>query len=475
MFVLKKWAVVIAVFAVMLLTGCMQTSIRSNNAPLSLTELTLTDGCQNWLMSIEQPLNAWQQLPDYPLLRINRFWASFAQNSTQQTLTPEQRNFWLQQVQRESLINWQLALQQHGLGSAHNLNQVERCHHEWREQVSGSRLSIAIPDNYSMLQRVLGLYPITQVGVQLGAAQWRKAAQLQLKKGSDAVMDMAWQRYHLPTTDSKFSPASLLVAASQNPLQIPLPSHADQQLLFNHFAPQINIQNGGDYDRIGQLTVTGFSTAEPTLYTAVSHTRWHGQNLLQLNYVIWFSERPATGWLDILAGDVDSLIWRVTLLPDGQVLAYDSIHSCGCYHLVFPNPEFTKPFDQFQSTLARDVEPPVIHRLQPFPTQAEPTNIWLQSGTHYLMDVTITPPIENVLPIQAMEQANYAGLYPLFDAEGLLPNTQRLERWLLWPTGIISPGQMRVMGTQATAFTGKRHFDDATIFEAFFEPNDTAE
>jgi hypothetical protein len=50
----------------------------------------------------------------------------------------------------------------------------------------------------------------------------------------------------------------------------------------------------------------------------------------------------------------------------------------------------------------------------------------------------------------------------------LIAGTERGERFLFWPMGIASPGAMRQSGTQATAFVGRRHFDDADILEKRF-------
>jgi hypothetical protein len=37
--------------------------------------------------------------------------------------------------------------------------------------------------------------------------------------------------------------------------------------------------------------------------------------------------------------------------------------------------------------------------------------------------------------------------------------------------GIANPGAMRQWGTHATAFVGRRHFDDADLFERRFAPS----
>jgi hypothetical protein len=38
--------------------------------------------------------------------------------------------------------------------------------------------------------------------------------------------------------------------------------------------------------------------------------------------------------------------------------------------------------------------------------------------------------------------------------------------------GITSAGQMRQWGNHATAFVGRRHFDDPDLFERYFELSD---
>ena len=50
-----------------------------------------------------------------------------------------------------------------------------------------------------------------------------------------------------------------------------------------------------------------------------------------------------------------------------------------------------------------------------------------------------------------------------------MPGTERAERWLFWPMGIASAGQMRQWGRHATAFVGRRHFDEALLLDRYFE------
>ena len=56
----------------------------------------------------------------------------------------------------------------------------------------------------------------------------------------------------------------------------------------------------------------------------------------------------------------------------------------------------------------------------------------------------------------------------MFNDKGLVPGSQRRERYFFWPLGISSPGAMRQWGTHATAFIGRRHFDDPDLIEKNF-------
>jgi hypothetical protein len=58
----------------------------------------------------------------------------------------------------------------------------------------------------------------------------------------------------------------------------------------------------------------------------------------------------------------------------------------------------------------------------------------------------------------------------LFNSLGTVTNTDRMERYMLWPTGVYSPGAMRQWGRQPVAFAGERHFDDPHYMEKMFTP-----
>jgi hypothetical protein len=61
------------------------------------------------------------------------------------------------------------------------------------------------------------------------------------------------------------------------------------------------------------------------------------------------------------------------------------------------------------------------------------------------------------------------GTRSAFGADGLVAGSERGERFFFWPTGVESAGQMRQWGHHATAFVGRRHFDDPLLLETYFE------
>ena len=56
----------------------------------------------------------------------------------------------------------------------------------------------------------------------------------------------------------------------------------------------------------------------------------------------------------------------------------------------------------------------------------------------------------------------------VFSPRGLIENSHRLERYVLWPMGVLSAGAMRQSGHHAIAFVGRRHFDDPALITDYF-------
>jgi len=434
------------------------------------------------------------RIQDFPQLRVDRFLASFASKY----LTGEVYAAWVERLRKldatARLNEWRnlpfgaaKELQAHVPFGLTPVAAVDTCGHvltasDLKSPARRSQLfeRTVVPDAYSTWQRVLGLYPLTRWPFIKGV--WRLQRELRAPF-MDPHLDLALAgrltRYIPPTLETlgTAETSGIVRKGAANPLGIPDLSESELNRLFAAFAPVWAIDTVSDSDRIGTVRIGADGEAyidvtEPVAYRLASHTRIGQQVLLQLNYLIWFPARPAEGSLDIYSGRFDGLIWRVTLAADGKPVAYDSIHPCGCYYQIFPGEGFrvVQPQDGSEPVLS----PPIsIPQLKP----GERLVIWLAAGTHFIQRITR----ERVVPAPVVYRwLDYDKLrslpapkgrrQSLFDPEGLVQGSERLERFLFWPMGIASAGAMRQWGTHAIAFLGRRHFDDPRLLDKLLQP-----
>lgn len=280
-----------------------------------------------------------------------------------------------------------------------------------------------------------------------------------------------------PTSSSTANSVAewMRVAYTSNELALPLLQESQLDALFAEHAPSLEIEYEEDNDRIGTPEwVDGRVRTygdKPAAYTLPSMTQFEGRNLLQLNYVFWLPERRANALIDLYSGNVDSIIWRVTLDEDGQVLLYDSIHSCGCYHKYFVASDKITT-----KALPTSKEPANIFRLDVDGSHNGLT-LAITANEHYIVGVdSRSPNVQQesipygIRPYDLLNNlASDGESRSLFDDLGLIAGSERLERFTLWPTGILSVGAMRQWGTHATGFIEEQHFDDANLLDKYFE------
>ena len=417
-----------------------------------------------------------RRIDGFPYLRTDRFLASFRDDVHGEA---ELYAWWrhlaaadreARRIERDSLP----------ADRAATFEGLERCYpvlalHDRSEprRLALIRANARVPDDYITAAQVIGLYPLTGLAVRAGIVRYQAR---QHERFAVPLEHLSVQgellRFRPPESSSR---PLRTMSAERDPLGIPVLTDAQRATLLADHAPVWEIDVAGDYDLPGQPVLRADGSprvdpSEPLVYRYVSHTRWLGRPLLQLNYVIWFDRRPKTGPLDILGGPLDGLLWRVTLDTDGRALLYDSIHPCGCYHLLFP----TDRLRQDPASL-RLPEPPLIPQSAPSPGSGERLVLRLASGSHYLERVYADRPSG-----REYGWRDYSALYAtpdadgkpvsLFRADGIIAGTERAERNLLWPTGVPEPGAMRERGRQPIAFIGRRHFDDADLLDLVFRP-----
>lgn len=431
--------------------------------------------CRSWFQALDQALAdagirdaASHRIDGYPHLRATR-WLAFLQREARTDARQEQ---WLVLAEEEARKTWRLELARlprpHPLLDSRWETQLDACLDALTALTGFPGIpAIRIPDNYSRTQRMLGLYPLTRILAIPSMQDYRRDMALKFRRPARLPI-----RHFLPAPFSGAAPTPENLVP--NPLDIPLPSPGASLALLHAYAPVVSIGDTLVYNQPGRVQISGgipqVDHREPTAYTWLSWTRYKGHNLLQLNYQFWFSERPRKKAMDLYGGPLDSLIWRVTLKPDGNVLFYDSIHGCGCYHKVYPVALGLKPRSEGADA------PVFFPGLAPNARQQR-VSLWLEPDTHYVVRV------EPFVPGQQLEEYQLAAadslralpddqgvITSVYDADGLVPHSARAERWLLWPLGVPSAGAMRQPGTHAISFLEKRHFDDPSLPEMIFRP-----
>ncbi|MCG8415693.1 MAG: hypothetical protein MI746_15875 [Pseudomonadales bacterium] len=365
--------------------------------------------------------------------------------------------------------------------NANRLNAISQCSLVVANDVSQARLrqqllteiraNPAVKDHYSSAAQWLGLLPLLRP-----VFNWRIAllhAEEQSWFAAEESFDSSVSYEFEDERAAPLAASSFNAAYADSALHLPTFSDADMVKLFTRFAPKLTVDTQGNKDYLGTPTVENGSarvdTQQVTSFYLPSYTRFADRNLLQLNYVFWFPAREPRAWIDLYSGQIDSLIWRVTLDESGEVLLYDSIHSCGCYHKYYLA---SKAILNRAST--ERVEPANIFNVSEL-RHEEGLHLLVTSNEHYIVGLNNAAVEEarsySLVPYSQLYNLDSSdGARSLFASDGIIDGSERLERLTLWPTGINNVGAMRQWGTHATGFVARQHFDDATLFDRYFQP-----
>jgi len=484
----KRFAVLAAIA---LAAGCASLQDRYPSPPAR--------ECAEWYQALDEATDAaavrdaqYSRVAGFPYLRVDRMLASLRSRAAANEpalhafaerlleLDLESRRHEIDNLPREQLDA--LPQMRRELPRASALRRTYECGRLLREidmakpQARAAMLSAAqVPDDYSSASRVLGLYALTRIPFARSVRQWEADTVDRFGRETGTLR----VRYAPPAAPaiSRLTVAGYLGRAVLDPLGQPTLSEREFERLMAAYAPSFDIALAGDYDRFGLLrwrrdsAMPEVDPAEAAVYVQPAYTRYGERVLLQLVYTIWFPERPAQGEFDLLAGKLDGIIWRVTLAPDGAPLLYDSIHPCGCYHVFFPTPRARpRPAPD-----ALDEWAFVPQMLPPVGEDERPV-VRIASATHYIEGVSLVRGSDSVAryvfrpygELRSMQRIG-EGARSAFGPDGIIAGSERAERFLFWPMGIASAGAMRQWGRHATAFVGRRHFDDADLLERRFE------
>ncbi|HEY6086188.1 MAG TPA: hypothetical protein VIV84_00480, partial [Burkholderiaceae bacterium] len=358
-------------------------------------------------------------------------------------------------------------------------NRMQDCVETWRGPLqrdaalrSALLAHAEVPDRYATWQRTVGLYPIVRWPFHAGVQAWEREHALQVARW--AASPPPTQRY-VPATGPAIDIAGLWRQRPRDALGLPQFTAAETAALLAAYAPAFEIETLGEYDRFGTLAwgvsiAPAVDTRSPVVYQRVAFMRYRDQLMLQLVYSLWFPERPPRSRFDLLAGALDAVVLRITLAPDdGRPLLVDTVHGCGCYHLFMPTGEV-----RLRDNPPTDIEWAYAPMTLPALRAGERVVVRINSASHDVVgsardDGATGKPYgmrdENQLRHLTAPQGDSRSVY---GPDALVAGSERPERFLYWPMGIASAGAMRQWGHHATAFVGRRHFDDADLIEKRF-------
>jgi hypothetical protein len=416
----------------------------------------------------------------FPALRVNRLAAALAPKAE---ASPAAFTAWVAAMQTLDRTARRIELANLGQPQRlerEHLERLERCSNALAASAAGDAATRSalvqaarVPDRYSSVARAAGLYPLTRLPFFAGVEAWQHEHAAAMRAAERA-----------PPPAHRFVPAGgpperLAAAFERDPLGLPLIDGDRAERLLRAHAPVFEIEQRGAFDAFGAPVWNGADRIEidrtrPTVYERIAFTLVQGEPLVQLVYTLWFPERPRRGPFDLVGGALDGVIVRLTLGRDGTPVLLDTIHACGCYHLFFPAPGV-----ELKPGAPANEEWAFVPARLPALAPGARVVVRIASATHYVLGVGTTMAAAGDASTYERAPENALRSLPrpgggsrsLYGPDGLVAGSERGERFFFWPMGIASAGAMRQWGHHATAFVGRRHFDDADLVERRFELN----
>ena len=458
---------VLLIGAALLAAGCATTDGRL--APHLEAGSNEVSECAQWYRALDEEIERagvrdaqYTRVPGFPHLRVDRFLASLRSRAAQNDRALRAFSDRLLDLDLESR-----ALELRNLPEANDalranaLRRARACGKLMREAdlaTAGTRsalfAAIQVPDDPA----------VGDGGSAVGVRRWERETAAAFQRVPDPAASRVRYAPQAAPAFPRDLVAGLLAGAAHDPLGQPALTARELERLAAAYAPSVEVEIAGDHDRFGWLRWRRASrapeveAAEPTVYVHEAYTRYRNQVLLQLVYTVWFPERLARAAVDSSAQRLDGVVWRVTLAPDGEPLVYDSIHACGRFHLFIATPRARlRPASEGgdERAFTPHTLPRVAEGMRPVVTLASGTHaverVALVRGADSVVRYSLRPYIE----LRSMPRAG--GHASAFGPDGAIAGSD------------ARAGAMRQWGRHATAFAGRRHFDDADLFERRFE------
>ena len=333
---------------------------------------------------------------------------------------------------------------------------------------------VHVPSEYSCFRRTIGFYPLVALPV---AVATERSVEKTTKRFDTDPKDLPIDgqlKTFVPQNRLSLSEKEIqeiIEESMKNSLRVPLPDHGQIERLVQSFAPVFIQDVAAQYDRMGEIIWkegrVEVNPERPSVYYYISHAFLKGEPILQINYVIWYSERAGKRSPSIELGHLDGLTVRVSLDVQGKIFMVDVVNDCGCYHFFSPEK------DRLSRVISKPLRfDPLVAQWLPSIPSGEHLGIWINSGWHQvqrLISVGKAPdPIPYALePYDILESLSHEDgrRESIFDSRGIAKGSERVERFILFSMGIPSIGSMRQRGHHAIELIGKDHFDNPHLFD----------
>ncbi|MGR8948145.1 MAG: hypothetical protein ACU84Q_08880 [Gammaproteobacteria bacterium] len=407
----------------------------------------------------------------FPYLRITRLYATLKSRLADEV----SREAWISELGTLDEIARTIENRNMGSSSAvsnFSATQFNRCRKRLVADVLANPLTFerllkaaTVPDNYRWQHRLVGLYAFSRWPVYYGVKRLQAH-----ETPRDQLTSMSNLRHYLSASGQNFTPRQ-----PADGLGFPRITNSTLLKLLDRYEPIWSIESHSRADHVGELVWSGgrikVNTQRPSVYRDISHTVFEENVLLQLNYTIWLPAVEATNPIDIYAGEVDGLTFRVTLDESLKPIYVDVMHNCGCYYMAFPSPSL-EPSTQ---TGPIAMEPLWVPYSLPTLHDDQRYQLIVDTGKHFVRSFRATAAPTGLIklirqPYDLLRRlpAGEGQTRSAFSPRAVIENSERLERMVLWPMGVVSAGAMRQAGNHAIAFVGRRHFDDVDLISKNF-------
>jgi hypothetical protein len=431
----------------------------------------------------------------FPYLRTNRFLVALGRNLE----TENEQKQWVRLMQEGDLEARKKEISTlpdstiHSFGTEGNdqqdreglYAQVESCsnellNHDIRSPDFFSALfkRVDFPDEYSLLRRAIGLYPLFSIPVSIVTARSRGKARAWFKTDLNSLPVEGSLVSFVPPEEIIVSQEEIEVMLEngvKNPLKVPRLDEDQERKLVAHFAPVFVQDVVGPFDQIGRVVWKDdkvvIDPAVPIVYYYTSHSFFKGEPVLQINYVIWYSETAGknTPWLE--RGYLDGLTIRISLGARGVPFMLEVVKNCGCYQIFVPQK------DRVQKAVSRRLKPDfLLAQWLPAVPSGQRLGVRVSSGWHQLERVYAVeaPPdlYYQLVPYEALEALPYDAerKRSMFNSKGVVEDSERKrEEVIFFSMGIPSIASMRQRGRHPCELVGRVHCDDPELFDKYFE------